>query len=132
MKLKLLFTALVLLLVQAASLYADALTPSSSVEQTIRHAHDGIIVGADLPSLRKTSRHAWNEKSLLEALDKIDPEKIVFQASNKPKGLFWFPLADNKVLVRMLEPRRLDFELTFVADKASRYGGSYVITAINP
>jgi len=132
MKLKLLFTALALLLLQAASVHADALTPSSSVEQTIRHAHDGVIVGADLPSLSKATRHAWNEKSLLEVLDKIDPEKIVFQASDKPKGLFWFPLADKKVLVRMLEPRHLDFELTFVDDKTSRYGGSYVITALHP
>ena len=129
---KTLLIAVLLSITSAA--FADIGTPASTVESVIRHAQDGRIVAVDLEAIAKVSRHAHTKESLLLLLKGIDPEKLVFQAKDKEKNVFWFPDKDNpnKSLVRLLEPRSLDFEVLYVRDKTIGCKGYYKVVSVNP
>lgn len=114
--------------------FADLGTPASTVESVIRHAQEGRIVAVDLEAIAKVPRHAHTTESLLRLLKGIDPEKLVFQAKDKEKRIFWFPDKDdpNKSLVRLLEPRSLDFEVLYVRDETIGCKGYYKVIAVHP
>ncbi len=122
------------LLAMTTSVFADLGTPSSTVESVIRHAQEGHIVAVDLETIAKAPKHSHTKESLLNLLKGIDPKKLVFQAKDKEKNIFWFPDKDNpnKSLVRLLEPRSLDFEVLYVRDETIGCKGYYKITAVHP
>lgn len=127
------FITAILLAITSTAL-ANLGTPSSTVEAVIRHAQDGQIVAVDLVAISKHKKHSHSKESLLNLLQGIEPEKLVFQAMDKEKNIFWFPDKDtpNKSLVRLLEPRSLDFEVIFVRDDAKACGGYYEVTSVHP
>ena len=116
------------------SAFADIGTPASTVEGIIRHAQDGRIVTVDLEAIAKVPKHAHTKASLLHLLKGIDPEKLVFQAKDKEKNVFWFPdkANPNKSLVRLLEPRSLDFEVLYVRDETIGCKGYYKVITVHP
>lgn len=122
------------LLAMTSSAFADLGTPVSTVESVIRHAQDGRIVAVDLEAIARVPKHAHTKESLLHLLKGIDPEKLVFQAKDKEKNIFWIPDKDNpnKSLVRLLEPRSLDFEVLYVRDETIGCKGYYKVTAVHP
>ena len=123
-----------MLLAMTSSVFADIGTPASTVESVIRHAQDGQIVAVDLEVIAKAPRHAHTKDSLLRLLKGIDPAKMVFQAKDKDKNIFWFPDKDNpnKSLVRLLEPRSLYFEVLYVRDETIGCKGYYTVIGVHP
>jgi hypothetical protein len=117
-----------------SSAFADIGTPASTVESVIRHAQDGSIVAVDMEAIAKVPKHALTKDSLLYLLKGIDPYKQVFQVKDKEKNVFWFPDKGNPnmSLVRLLEPRRLDFEVLYVHDETIGCKGYYKVISIHP
>jgi hypothetical protein len=112
--------------------FANITSPKFMVDGVIRRAHDGVIVGVDFDALSKDSRHAWTKDSLLKFLGGIDLEKIAYQANDKNPHLDWFDIDEKRALVRLIEPIRVDFEVTFVADRSHGCGGYLRITKVSP
>ncbi len=127
-------TLFIAVLAMTASAFANIGTPASTVESLIRHAQEGRIVAVDLEAIAKVPKHAHTKESLLHLLKGINPVKLVFQGKNEEKHIFWFPDKDNpnKSLVRLLEPRSLDFEVLYVRDETIGCKGYYKIIAVHP
>jgi len=125
-------SALFLMMVTVAS--ADLGTPASTVESVIRHARNGRIVAVDLEAVSKVPKHPYTKDQLLGLLKDIDPEKLVFQAKDKEKNIYWFPSKDDpeKSRVRLLEPRCLDFEVRYVSDPKNGCRGFFEIVGVHP
>lgn len=122
------------LLAMTTSALADLGSPASTVESLIRHAKEGRIVAIDLETIAKDPKHSHTQESLLGLLRNIDPEKLVFQAKDKEKNILWFTDKDNpnKSLVRLLQPRSLDFEVLYVRDETIGCGGYDKVIAVHP
>jgi hypothetical protein len=122
----------VILLAFSQSALADLGNPSSTVEAVIRHAQKGQIVGVNLNAASQGGKQEVCRDALLKLLRGIDPEKLVFQAKDEKHRIYWFvdPFNQNKSVVRILEPKRLIFEVSFVHDSSHGCGGYHEITSI--
>jgi hypothetical protein len=127
---KTLFSIILLTFTQFAS--ADLLSPSGTVEQVIRHAQKGQLVAVNIKAGAQGKEQVSGQNDLLKLLQGIDPEKLVFEAKDKKHRIFWFvdPLNQNKSQVRLLEPKKLIFEVSFVHDPSNGCGGYHEVTSI--
>lgn len=93
----------------------ELLAPDQVVTTLVQSAHDDkltrFLLTADIPAIASQPRHSFNQMELLKFLKTIDPKKIAYQTKDNAAGIKWFESSPGRVLVRMIKPIRMDFEL---------------------
>lgn len=106
---------------------AEQVLPEITVEGAIRAAHDDslseLISTADLVAIAARQRHGLQPEAVIEKLIAIELESVEFQTAT-------YQMGDETIVVRMIAPIILNFEMSRYPAAEGKPTFTYRITSI--